>query len=198
MRSYEKLVGEQPCLIAPYTDHFVTSPISGRGNRIGPVCVSVCQLVSTVMAEPFEVRTPNLVQVLTLMISKSNLMVKVIGQRSRSPGHKTWFLAVQLGYFGTIIGLCVSIHHEKRTLWQRNFNNAGRRRCVNAQALPFALRRLSLIITTTKIGEGFIESRPPVVKGHRFQTPSDSIHFSERPLIVLVFTHHKYYISETD
>ncbi len=33
---------------------FITSRVSGRGNRIGPVCVCVCVSVSTLTAEPFD------------------------------------------------------------------------------------------------------------------------------------------------
>ncbi len=97
------------------------------------VRVSFSQLVSTLMAVPFEVQIPILVQ--RLMISRSSSMVvKVIGQRSRSPGQKCYFWQFNLGVFGTIIGLCVLIHHGKRTLGRRNFNNVGGGRCVNAQA----------------------------------------------------------------
>ena len=54
------------------------------------VCVSVCLSVSALTAEPFDVRSRNLVQGLTLIISWMSSMVKVIGQRSRSP-NKTSF-----------------------------------------------------------------------------------------------------------
>ncbi len=43
------------------------------------------------MTEPFDLGSRNLVQGLTLMISWTRVMVKVIGQRSRLPGQKTWF-----------------------------------------------------------------------------------------------------------
>ena len=63
------------------------------------------------MVEPFEVRTPNFVQGLTLMISRSGSMVKVIGQRSRSPGQKnaisgslTWVFFAQ-----SLVCVCRSI-----------------------------------------------------------------------------------------
>ncbi len=52
------------------------------------VCVSVCLSVSALTAEPFSVRSRNLVQGLTLIISWTSSKVKVIGQRSRSQGQK--------------------------------------------------------------------------------------------------------------
>ncbi len=55
------------------------------------VCASVCLSVSALMAESFVVWSRNLVERLTLMISWTSLMVKVKGQRSRSPGQKTLF-----------------------------------------------------------------------------------------------------------
>ncbi len=67
----------------------IPSRVSGRGYKIGPVCLSVCVCVcasvSSLTAEPFDVRTRNLVQALTLTISWMSSKVKVIGQRSRSP-----------------------------------------------------------------------------------------------------------------
>ncbi len=51
---------------------------------------SVCVSVSALTAERFEVRTQNLVDACTLIISRMSLKVKVIGQRSRSPCWKTW------------------------------------------------------------------------------------------------------------
>ncbi len=48
------------------------------------VCVSVCQCVGTLTAERIDVRSQNFVQGLTLMTSRGSLMVKVIGQMSRS------------------------------------------------------------------------------------------------------------------
>ncbi len=47
------------------------------------VCVCVCQFVSTLMAERFDVQSQNLVQTLTFMTSWTSMMVKVIGQRSK-------------------------------------------------------------------------------------------------------------------
>ncbi len=49
------------------------------------VCVraSVCSSVSALTDEPFDIRTQNLVERLTLTISRMSLTVKVIGQRSR-------------------------------------------------------------------------------------------------------------------
>ena len=58
----------------------ITSRVSGRGNRIGPVFPSVCQFVSALMAKPFDVLAPKLVQGLTLIKSQTSLTVKVIGQ----------------------------------------------------------------------------------------------------------------------
>ncbi len=62
------------------------SLVSGRGYKISPVCLCVCLLVSALTAEPFDIRTQNLVEALTLIISRMSFEVKVIGQRSRSPG----------------------------------------------------------------------------------------------------------------
>ncbi len=44
------------------------------------VCVSVCLSVSALTAEPFGIRSRNLVQGLTLIISWTSSKVKVIGQ----------------------------------------------------------------------------------------------------------------------
>ncbi len=55
------------------------------------VCLGVCLFVSTLTAVPFDIWSRNLVQGLTLMISWTSPMVNIIGQRSRSPGQKTWF-----------------------------------------------------------------------------------------------------------
>ena len=52
------------------------------------MCLCVCLFVGTLTAEPFDISSQNLVYGLTLMISRTSLMVKVIGQRSRSPGQK--------------------------------------------------------------------------------------------------------------
>ncbi len=43
------------------------------------MCVSVCQFVNTLTAELVDVRLQNLVQELTLMTSRTSLMVKVKG-----------------------------------------------------------------------------------------------------------------------
>ncbi len=40
---------------------FIPSRVSGRGYKIGPVCLSVCLLVSSLTAEPFDVWTQDLV-----------------------------------------------------------------------------------------------------------------------------------------
>ena len=71
----------------------ITSRISGRGYRNGAVCVCVCVclFVSALTAEPLNIWSRNLVQGLTLIISRTSLLVKVIGQRSRSRGQKTSF-----------------------------------------------------------------------------------------------------------
>ncbi len=37
----------------------IPSRVSGRGYKIGPVCVCVCQLVSTLTAELFDLRMQN-------------------------------------------------------------------------------------------------------------------------------------------
>ena len=52
------------------------------------VCGCVCLFVSTLTAELFDIWSRNLVQRLTLIISRTSLLVKVIGQRSRSRGKK--------------------------------------------------------------------------------------------------------------
>ena len=52
------------------------------------VCVSVCVSVSVLTAEPFDIRSRNLVQGLTLIIPWRSLKVKVIGHRSRSSNSK--------------------------------------------------------------------------------------------------------------
>ncbi len=69
---------------------FIPSRVSGRGYKIGPVCLCVrpcvCLLVSALTAEPFDIQTRNLVEALTLIISRMSSKIKVICQRSRSPG----------------------------------------------------------------------------------------------------------------
>ncbi len=80
------------CLHWVLPHHLMVFPsrVSGRGYKIGPVCVcvsvSVCLLVSALTAEPFDIQTRNLLEALTLIISQMSSKVKVIGQRSRSPG----------------------------------------------------------------------------------------------------------------
>ncbi len=73
----------------------IPSRVSGRGYKIGPVrlcvCVCVCSSVSTLMAEPFDIRAQNLASTIICIISRMSLMIRVIGQRSRSPGQKTLF-----------------------------------------------------------------------------------------------------------
>ncbi len=80
---------DQKCKISGHC--IFPSRVSGRGYKIGPVCLCVCQLVSSLTAEPFNLGSRNWAQRLTLMIPWPSLMVKVIGQRSRSPFWKTWF-----------------------------------------------------------------------------------------------------------
>ena len=65
-----------------------TSRVSGRGYRNGAVCVSVCVcecvcvcvFVSALTAESFDIWSPNLVQGLTLIISRTSVLVKVKDQ----------------------------------------------------------------------------------------------------------------------
>ncbi len=64
----------------------VTSRVSGRGHRIGAVCVSVCVSVRTLTTEPFDLWPWFLVWELTLTLARLGLYVKVVGQRSRSLG----------------------------------------------------------------------------------------------------------------
>ena len=59
------------------------SCVSGQGYKIGPMRLCVCLSVSTLLTEPFDVRTQNLVGGLTMTISWTSSMVKVIGQRSK-------------------------------------------------------------------------------------------------------------------
>ena len=56
------------------------------------VCVRLCVRLSALSPdEPFDVQTQNLVEGLTLIISRMTLKVKVIGRRSRSLCWKTSF-----------------------------------------------------------------------------------------------------------
>ncbi len=55
------------------------------------IIVSVSKIVSALRAEPFDIRTQNMVQGLTLIKSRPCLMSKVISQRSRSPFQKCDF-----------------------------------------------------------------------------------------------------------
>ncbi len=77
---------------------FIFPPASAvEGIKSVPsVRLCVCLSFSSLTPEPFDVRTQNLVEGLTLTISQMSSMVKVIGQRSRSPGQKTWFLELQI------------------------------------------------------------------------------------------------------
>ena len=59
---------------------------------------SVCLSVSGLTAEPFDIQTQNLVEALTLIISRISSKVKVIGQRSRSPHWKN----VNFGLFDVV------------------------------------------------------------------------------------------------
>ncbi len=78
------------------------SRVSGRGYKMGPVCVCVCVrvrlLVSALTDEPIDVQTQNSAEELTLTISRTSSKVKVIGQRSRSLGWKTWIFEVSHGF----------------------------------------------------------------------------------------------------
>ncbi len=56
-----------------------------------------CPSINTLQAELFDIRSGNLVQGLTLMTSWTSLMVKVMGQRSRSSISKI-ILGVSLGF----------------------------------------------------------------------------------------------------
>ena len=63
------------------------------------VCLSVCLSVTRpkitrkkfISCKPFDIYPPNLDRGCIWMPSRLILKVKVIGQRSRSPGQKTWF-----------------------------------------------------------------------------------------------------------
>ncbi len=85
--------------------------------------VCVCPSVSTLMAEPFDTRSWNLVQKLTLILSSTSLMVKVMGQRSRSPGQKSDFQDFMLwgNSYQTVIydfmSWCDVIRHRGMTSW---------------------------------------------------------------------------------
>ncbi len=75
------------------TFRLFTSRVSGRGYKNGAVCVCVCQSVSTLTAELFDVRSPNLVQGLILITSRTSSMVKVKGQ-----GHPVVFFELRPGF----------------------------------------------------------------------------------------------------
>ncbi len=63
---------------------FLFSPASAvEGMELVP-SVCVCVSVNALMGELLDVRTQNLVEALTLIISRMSLKVKVVGQRSRS------------------------------------------------------------------------------------------------------------------
>ena len=79
------------CFKQFYLASVFTPRVSVRGYRNGPVRVCVCLSVSTLTAEPFDVWSRYLVQGLILMTSWPGLMVKVIGQRSRSQGQECHF-----------------------------------------------------------------------------------------------------------
>ncbi len=69
-------------MIQCLTSHlvFIPSCVSGRGHGTGPVCVCAHVSVSALLAEPFHIRTRNLVDGLTLTISRMRLKVKRKGQ----------------------------------------------------------------------------------------------------------------------
>ncbi len=62
--------------------------------------MSVCLCVGTLTAEPFGISAQYLVQGLALMICCMSSMVKVIGQRSRSPGQKNVISGSLIRVFG--------------------------------------------------------------------------------------------------
>ena len=73
--------------ICLWSQNSLFPPVSAvEGIKSVPsVCVCVCLLVSALPAEPFNMRTQNLQELLTLTTTRMSLKVKVIGQRSRSP-----------------------------------------------------------------------------------------------------------------
>ena len=115
----------------------VTSRVIGRGHRIGPVCVSV----STFTAELFDEQTKTFTWRSAWTISRSSSMGKVIGQRSRSRGQKTWFPGFWLGtsmynlyslwcdVMTFVLWISVSIHHGKRTFRHKVCAWGERGRC---------------------------------------------------------------------
>ncbi len=60
-------------------------------KSVPSVCESVCLLVSALTAQSFDLGSRNSVWGLTFIKSRPSLKVKVIGQRSRSPGQKIAF-----------------------------------------------------------------------------------------------------------
>ena len=62
------------------------------------MCPCVCLLVSAIPPEPFNIRTQNLQESLTLTTIRMSLKVRVICLRSRSPGWKTWFQELHMGW----------------------------------------------------------------------------------------------------
>ncbi len=101
--------------LSTYSHHlFITTRIISWGNRISPICLSICYSY---------IWTRNLVAILTLINSSPSSMVKVIGQRSRSHGQKRIFRDFSLIewpqmkslHMGRclVCTLCVSIHHNR-------------------------------------------------------------------------------------
>ncbi len=99
-------IGKSPFSQAPWITYWVPHSIAWLYKFFPPasavksvesvLSVCVCVSVSALTAEPFDIQTRNLVEALTLIISRKSLKVKVIGQRSRSPCWKTWFLKFQM------------------------------------------------------------------------------------------------------
>ena len=126
------------------------------------VCVCVCQHSH---AKPFDLWPWFLVWRLTLTLVRLGLLVKVVGQRSWSPGQKIWFSGFCLkGIQSTLVSLysnqipppisytvmrcvCQSIR-AKRTFWEKVCTWGERWRYVNAQV--FSCLIILLILHQSK------------------------------------------------
>ena len=127
------LVGEyrSQILLDLVSESKVFLPPESVGKVIESV-PSACLSISTLTAEPFDIRTKYFMWSSAWTISRSSPMGKVIGQMLRSQGQKTWFPGF---WFGTsiynqyslwcdimtfVLWISMSILHGKRTFRQKD------------------------------------------------------------------------------
>ncbi len=128
-------------------------------KTVPSVSVCVCVCVNTLTAEPFDIWSPNLVQGLTLIISWTSLIFKVIGQRSRSPSQKnsisgvflSWVKRYQTVAYGVMswrhsMTSCDIVAWRHDVTWHRRMTSTPPRgRCSNTLVFFTPLDDLSTV-----------------------------------------------------